>query len=111
MRPPSAPRKVNKKLELEQMVTVSAEDRNLDENGNEMKTTEDHTNVAIQLSPNIIINLDVLSTKMRTSAFTMHKDTKKEKRKMNILNVDKGTPGPGEYNTDLPSQSGTDKTY
>ena len=84
MRPPSVPRRVPNE-----------------------ECSEEHYAVAMASnSPDIVGHLDILSTKMRSSTYTMHKDTAKF---MNpgILSREKGTPGPGDYSPDPPSQSGT----
>lgn len=72
---------------------------------NEECSVDQNTDAIASNSPDIVGHLDVLSTKMRTSVYRMHKDTVKV---MNpgILSREKGTPGPGDYNPDPPSQSG-----
>ena len=84
MRPPSASRRVpNQECSEDQNAVEMASD-----------------------SPDIVGHLDILSTKVRTPAFVMRKETKKTMN-LGMLSREKGTPGPGDYNPDPPSQSGT----
>ena len=53
----------------------------------------------------VIAYLDALSNRVSTPTFTTHKDTVKSLT--GIFNKRKGNPGPGEYNPDIPSHSGS----
>jgi hypothetical protein len=57
-------------------------------------------------SPDIMAHLDALSSRMRATSYTMHKDTVKTMNPA-ILWKAKGTPGPGDYDPDSHTQSGT----
>lgn len=54
----------------------------------------------------IMAHMDVLSSKVRAPTYTMHQNTKKERRNIDISKMEKGTPGPGEYCPNGPPQSG-----
>jgi hypothetical protein len=57
-------------------------------------------------SPDIMAHLDALSSRMRATSYTMHKDTVKTMNPAILWKV-KGTPGPGDYDPDSNRQSGT----
>ena len=57
-------------------------------------------------SPDIMAHLDALSSRIRATSYTMHKDTVKTMNPAVLWRV-KGTPGPGEYDPDAHIQSGT----
>ena len=75
----------------------------------EIKIENNGANIAQKPPASIISNVEVLSSKIRTPAFTMHKDTTKKILNINISNIVKGTPGPGEYELDVIAQSGDKK--
>ena len=68
--------------------------------------SDGNTRQDISDSPDIAARLGNLSDKMRSSSYVMHQDTKKERKNIDILKIEKGIPGPGEYNLHVAPTSG-----
>ena len=64
------------------------------------------TGHTVKDSPDIAAHLSKLSDKMRSSSYLMHQDTKKQRKNIDILKIEKGVPGPGEYSPQIAPTSG-----
>ena len=76
------------------------------QNESTVPPSDGSTGHTVKDSPDIAARLSKLSDKMRSSSYLMHQDTKKQRKNIDILKIEKGVPGPGEYSPQIASTSG-----